>query len=159
SCCGMTWSGPWRRGSSGSTPCAPWTRELRSSRECPPARLCPGAATPMERSTGAWTGVWRSWRRRSARFPGRGARNDRPAGMKERIGALIYLFYLFEVGLFLLLVPWSSLWEGNYFVTEIPLLREFCLSPFTRGAVSGVGFLHLLAGVVDSLSFIREERR
>jgi hypothetical protein len=79
--------------------------------------------------------------------------------MKERIGALIYLFYLFEVGLFLLLVPWSSLWEGNYFVTEIPLLRDLFLNPFTRGAVSGVGFLHLLAGVVDSLSFIREERR
>ena len=79
--------------------------------------------------------------------------------MKERVGSLIYLFYLFEVGLFLLLVPWSSLWEGNYFVAELPLLRSLCLSPFTRGAVSGVGFLHLLAGVLDSMTFIREERR
>jgi hypothetical protein len=79
--------------------------------------------------------------------------------MKDRIGSLIYLFYLFEVGLFLLLVPWSSLWEGNYFVAELPLLRPLCLSPFIRGAVSGVGCLHLLAGIVDSMAFIREERR
>jgi len=80
-------------------------------------------------------------------------------GMKERIGTLVYLFYLFEVGLFLLLVPWSALWEGNYFVAGLPLLRSLCLSPFTRGAVSGVGFLHLLVGVLDSVAFIREERR
>jgi len=81
------------------------------------------------------------------------------AGMKERIGTLVYLFYLFEVGLFLLLVPWSALWEGNYFVAELPVFRSFCLSPFTRGAVSGVGFLHLLVGILDSVAFIREERR
>jgi hypothetical protein len=79
--------------------------------------------------------------------------------MKERIGAVIYLFYLFEVGLFLLLVPWSSIWEGNYFLVELPMLRSLCLNPFSRGAVSGIGFLHLVVGVFDSLAFIREERR
>ena len=79
--------------------------------------------------------------------------------MKDRIAALIYLFYLFETGLFLLLVPWSSLWEGNYFLTELPLLGPLCLNPFARGAVSGIGFLHLLVGVFESVVFIREERR
>ncbi len=79
--------------------------------------------------------------------------------MRERIAAVLYLFYLFEAGLFLLLVPWSSIWEGNYFLAQIPLLRSLCLNPFSRGAVSGVGFLHLVVGVVDSLAFIREERR
>jgi hypothetical protein len=79
--------------------------------------------------------------------------------MKERIAALVYLFYLFETGLFLLLVPWSSLWTGNYFLTELPVLRTVLMSPFARGAVSGVGFLHLLVGVIDSIVFIREERR
>lgn len=79
--------------------------------------------------------------------------------MKERISAVIYLFYLFEAGLLLLLVPWSSLWEGNYFLAGHPMLRSLCLSPFSRGAVSGIGLLHLVAGVFDSLAFIREERR
>jgi len=79
--------------------------------------------------------------------------------MKERIAALVYLFYLFETGLFLLLVPWSSVWAGNYFLAELPLLRAVLMSPFARGAVSGVGFLHLLVGVLDSIVFIREERR
>ena len=79
--------------------------------------------------------------------------------MNDRLRALVYLFYLFEVGIFLLLVPWSSVWEGNYFVTRLPLFRELCLSPFARGAISGVGILHLLVGAIDSLTFIRLERQ
>ncbi len=79
--------------------------------------------------------------------------------MKERIGAVVYLFYLFEAGLLLLLVPWSSIWEGNYFLSQCPALRFLCLNPFSRGAVSGIGLLHLIVGVLDSLAFIREERR
>jgi len=78
--------------------------------------------------------------------------------MKDRLRALVYLFYLFEVGIFLLLVPWSPFWDSNYFVTWLPLIKDFCLSPFVRGAVSGVGVLHLLVGALDSLTFIRTER-
>ena len=79
--------------------------------------------------------------------------------MKDRLRALVYLFYLFEVGVFLLLVPWSPFWEGNYFMSRLPLLRDLCLSPFARGAVSGLGVLHLLVGAIDSLAFIRVERQ
>ena len=78
--------------------------------------------------------------------------------MKDRLRALVYLFYLFEVGIFLLLVPWSPFWENNYFVARLPLLREVCLSPFARGAISGIGVLHLLVGAIDSVAFIRMER-
>lgn len=80
------------------------------------------------------------------------------AEMTDRLRTLFYLFYLFEAGLFLLLVPWSQLWEANYFVRVYPVLHSFCLNPFTRGAVSGIGFLHLLVGTYDSLGFIRTER-
>jgi hypothetical protein len=100
----------------------------------------------------------------AARFEGGDRRRPmtitRPAlsDMKDRLRALVYLFYLFEVGIFLLLVPWSPFWENNYFVTRLPLLRAFCLNPYSRGAVSGIGVLHLLVGALDSLSFIRLER-
>ncbi len=79
--------------------------------------------------------------------------------MKQRLRALVYLFYLFEVGIFLLLVPWSPFWESNYFVAHLPLLQQLAMSPFARGAVSGMGALHLLVGAIDSLAFIRMERR
>jgi len=78
--------------------------------------------------------------------------------MKDRLRSLAYLFYLFEVGIFLLLVPWSPFWENNYFVAHLSALQSVCLSPFTRGFVSGLGALHLLVGAIDSLAFIRLER-
>jgi len=78
--------------------------------------------------------------------------------MKDRLRSLVYLFYLFEVGIFLLLVPWSPFWENNYFVTRLALLQGFLLSPFTRGLMSGLGALHLLVGAIDSMAFIRIER-
>jgi hypothetical protein len=79
--------------------------------------------------------------------------------MRGRLSTLLYLFYLFEVGLFLFFVPWSSFWESNYFVDRIPQVRDLCLNSFARGAISSLGVLHLLVGTVDSLAFIRSERR
>ena len=78
--------------------------------------------------------------------------------MKDRLRSLVYLFYLFEVGIFLLLVPWSPFWENNYFVTRLTVLHGFFLNPFARGLMSGLGVLHLLVGAIDSLAFIRVER-
>lgn len=52
-----------------------------------------------------------------------------------------------EVGLLLVVLPWSALWESNYFVYAWPLLEPLFTSPFFRGAVSGVGVLNVAAGV------------
>jgi hypothetical protein len=80
------------------------------------------------------------------------------ANMKDRLRSLIYLFYLFEVGIFLLLVPWSPFWENNYFVTRLTVLQGVLLNPIARGMMSGLGALHILVGAIDSLAFIRVER-
>ena len=78
--------------------------------------------------------------------------------MRDRLGTLLYLFYLFEVGLFLLVVPWSALWEGNYFALQLAWVGAVCRNPYARGAISGLGLLHLVAAVRDSRAFIRSER-
>jgi hypothetical protein len=78
--------------------------------------------------------------------------------MKDRLRSLVYLFYLFEVGIFLLLVPWSPFWENNYFIARLGILQGLLLNPYARGMMSGLGVLHLLVGAVDSLAFIRLER-
>ncbi len=62
---------------------------------------------------------------------------------------LLYIAYFIEVGIILLLVPWSVYWERNYFAESIPLLRGVMTNDFVRGAVSGIGVLNLLAGLAD----------
>ena len=48
---------------------------------------------------------------------------------------------LFELGALLLYLPWSTLWEQNYFLSHFPWLIPIVLHPSMRGLVSGIGIL------------------
>jgi hypothetical protein len=54
--------------------------------------------------------------------------------------------FFIEVGLLLIVLPWSSFWERNYFAQAWPIIRPLLTNNFVRGAVSGLGVLNLLAG-------------
>lgn len=60
--------------------------------------------------------------------------------MNRVLRVLLLLIWL-ELGLLLILVPWSNYWETNYFLSRFPGLIPFLLNPFLRGAVSGLGLL------------------
>lgn len=62
---------------------------------------------------------------------------------------LIYIAYFIEVGLLLVLVPWSAFWERNYFVESMPALGAIITNHFVRGAVSGLGIINIYTGFVD----------
>ena len=55
------------------------------------------------------------------------------------------MFYV-EVGLLLIVLPWSAFWDRNYFVHALPALEPLFTSPYFRGGVTGVGLLNLVAG-------------
>jgi hypothetical protein len=64
----------------------------------------------------------------------------------------------FEVGVVLLVVPWSRFWERNYFAETLPLVEALVTNGFVRGAVSGLGLLNLLAGVSEIASLVLARR-
>lgn len=55
----------------------------------------------------------------------------------------------FVVGLFLLVAPWTRLWDANYLLQPSPLVRELVLNAFTRGLVSGLGLLNIFLAFHD----------
>ena len=67
---------------------------------------------------------------------------------------LLLTAFFFEAGLVLVLVPWSMYWEQNYFVQALPMIEPFLTSHYVRGAVSGLGLLNLLAGLVEIWTFL-----
>ena len=71
---------------------------------------------------------------------------------------LIFLAYFLEVGLLLVLVPWSAFWERNYFAQSIPLLQSVLRNNFVRGAVSGLGLVNLLTGFRDLADLLMARR-
>ncbi len=83
--------------------------------------------------------------------------------MNERRGSLVtrYLIVAFfiEAGLILLLIPWSTFWERNYFAEAIPMVQWITRSHTVRGAVSGLGVVNLCAGIADLVSLLSIRRR
>jgi hypothetical protein len=57
--------------------------------------------------------------------------------------------YFVEVGLVLLIFPWTAYWDHNYFVTLSGSVQPALASPWVRGGVSGLGLMTLLAGFAD----------
>lgn len=59
------------------------------------------------------------------------------------LGLLLYIGYLVQVGLVMLLLPWNPLW--GYLVAQLPPgLAAILDLPAVRGAISGFGLVHLL---------------
>jgi hypothetical protein len=72
----------------------------------------------------------------------------------------VYIAFFLEVGLLLVILPWSVFWERNYFTHVWPVLEPFVTNNFVRGAVTGLGVVNLFAGAADLMGVfaIREPR-
>jgi hypothetical protein len=79
-----------------------------------------------------------------------------PAGDEEKpskfhwyhkVSALLFILFCLEVGLFLIVFPWTERWDDNLFATflssSIPHWSEYWQSSYLRGAVSGIGVVDL----------------
>ncbi len=68
--------------------------------------------------------------------------------MSRAVRILLGLICL-EAGVLLVFLPWSPYWDRNFFLQRFPGLVPLVLSPYFRGAVTGLGFLDVfLAGTV-----------
>lgn len=60
--------------------------------------------------------------------------------MNRALRVVLLLVWL-ELGLLLILLPWSGVWEANYFLNRYPALIPIMLNPYLRGAISGLGLI------------------
>ena len=66
---------------------------------------------------------------------------------------LLFVAYLVEAGLVLLIVPWSGLWERNAFIQMAAAwIVDIARSGWARGAVSGIGLMLVGAGLAEAVS-------
>jgi hypothetical protein len=64
-----------------------------------------------------------------------------------------------EVGLFLLLFPWTGYWDRNYFSGLLPAWTDYWDNGYTRAAVSVLGVVNLAIGLVEIFRLRRFSRR
>jgi len=67
---------------------------------------------------------------------------------------LLAIAFFFEIGFALLVVPWSSFWDRNYFAEAVPFIHALITNNFVRGAVSGLGLVNIFAGLAEIVSIL-----
>ncbi len=68
---------------------------------------------------------------------------------------LVIIALLVELGLLLIVVPWSAYWERNYFAQMSPIVSAVVTNNYIRGAVTGLGAVNLFAALADLALLVR----
>jgi hypothetical protein len=70
--------------------------------------------------------------------------NPRPKlGWQRRLLRISLALFIFEVGAFLVIFPWTENWNLNYFQTVAPGIQNLWYQPSFRGALTGLGFVNI----------------
>ncbi len=74
----------------------------------------------------------------------------------SRLLRIVYIVFCFEVGVFLFVLPWISLWTKNYFIGHYPFFSGIARNYFLRGAVSGLGLADIWLAIFEAWRFRRQ---
>ena len=71
----------------------------------------------------------------------------------QRVFVVVYVLFCIELGLALIVLPWTGFWFNNGWFLEWPRLRALIQSGFVKGAVSGLGLLDICLGVLEAVRY------
>jgi len=75
----------------------------------------------------------------------------------RRVKLVIAVAFCIELGLILVVLPWTRLWTENSLLLSFPTLRSMLHQNFVRGLISGVGLIDVWLGVWEAVRY-RESR-
>jgi hypothetical protein len=72
----------------------------------------------------------------------------------QRLTSVLIVIFCFEIGLFLLVYPWTDGWTDNYFAWVAPGAmqapwHEFWNNTYVRGAMSGLGVVNVWVALAE----------
>lgn len=73
----------------------------------------------------------------------------------HKVWAVLLVTFCLEIGLFLLVFPWTEAWDNNYFANSIARIRQVWDNMYLRGAVSGLGLVNLYICAAEALRLRR----
>jgi hypothetical protein len=70
------------------------------------------------------------------------------------VSRLLLVAFFLEVGFVLIVAPWSTFWDRNYFAESLPFIDAIISNNYVRGAVSGLGVINVAAGIAELFSIL-----
>jgi len=74
----------------------------------------------------------------------------------QRVWLIIFVVFCVELGMLLVVLPWTPLWNDNYLLLNFPKLRALAQWGFVRGAITGLGVVDIWLGIGEA---VRQHRR
>jgi hypothetical protein len=73
----------------------------------------------------------------------------------HKMSAVIFITFLLEIGIFLIIYPWTSAWDGNYFSAFKPGWQQYWDNMYVRGGLTGLGVVNLYISLAEVLRLRR----
>ncbi len=70
-----------------------------------------------------------------------------------RVWVVIRVAFLIELGMVVVVLPWTRAWTENTLLLAYPAIRLFLQNYFVRGLISGLGFINIGLGIWEALSY------
>lgn len=71
----------------------------------------------------------------------------------RRIWLAVFVLFCLEVGIILIVGPWTRAWTENSLSSSYPALHEFLMNGFVRGAISGLGVVDFWIGISRAMGY------
>jgi len=71
----------------------------------------------------------------------------------HRVWLVVFVLFCLEVGIVLMVGPWTRAWTDNSLSSTFPRIHEFLMNSFVRGAVSGLGLVDFWIGISRAISY------
>ena len=84
-------------------------------------------------------------------------------GWFQRLSSILFIIFCFELGLFLLIYPWTDGWTDNYFARAVPgsMMTQWHMfwdNRYVRGCVSGIGLVNLWIAIAEVFRLFSRNR-
>ncbi len=66
---------------------------------------------------------------------------------------VVEVVFFVEVGMLLVVLPWSEIWSRNVFVAQHFQLRSIMDMGFVKGMLTGLGFVNIWIGIWDAVHY------
>lgn len=74
----------------------------------------------------------------------------------RRILGFCLVIFAFEIGVFLVVFPWLDNWDLSWIPVHSPKLSDFWMSPYFRGALSGLGLLDIYVALAELFKQLKQ---
>jgi hypothetical protein len=71
----------------------------------------------------------------------------------HRLSMVIFVAFCVELGMLLIVLPWTRLWTDNSLLAAYPAGRMLAQDNFMRGVVSGLGLVDVWLGIREAMHY------